>query len=442
MLAAAVLLGLIAALALIVDALTQESNQSDQTAATARADSVLTEAAVTRYWRERVALNDFLLRPSTSLRSEIAPYKHAFEQALGRVEATAPLEHALVASALVADKAMITAFANYEQAALGRAGASAALGDLNYQAGLVLTPLEGLTVVHEAETSSAAAQASSARSQARRVQLVALLIIVAAIVLASAWAIRIFRRIAEQNRELKVLDALKDEFVASVSHELRTPLTSIQGYIELVLDEETGPLNDDQQRYLAVVNRNSERLLRLVGDLLFIARLDAASLQLEQEPLSLTRLVEEAVNAALPAASLKDLTLTLSACEVSEFVGDGARLGQLLDNLISNAIKFTQQGQVAVTLQVDAGEAVIEVADTGLGIPAGEQKRLFERFYRTSVANLNAVQGSGLGLSIAKAIAEGHGGTLEFESVEHQGTTFRLRLPLAPAPNPQPAALT
>ena len=87
MLAAAVLLGLIAALALIVDALTQQSNQSDQTAATARADSVLTEAAVTRYWRERVALNDFLLRPSTSLRSEIAPYKHAFEQALGRVEA-------------------------------------------------------------------------------------------------------------------------------------------------------------------------------------------------------------------------------------------------------------------------------------------------------------------------------------------------------------------
>jgi signal transduction histidine kinase len=97
---------------------------------------------------------------------------------------------------------------------------------------------------------------------------------------------------------------------------------------------------------------------------------------------------------------------------------------------------------VAVTLQVDAGQAVLEVADTGLGIPAGEQKRLFERFYRTSVANLNAVQGSGLGLSIAKAIAEGHGGTLEFESVEDQGTTFRLRLPLAPAPNPQPAALT
>jgi signal transduction histidine kinase len=154
----------------------------------------------------------------------------------------------------------------------------------------------------------------------------------------------------------------------------------------------------------------------------------------------LTRLVEEAVDAALPAASLKDLTLTLSVCEAPELVGDAARLGQLLDNLISNAIKFTQYGHVNVTLQVHAGHALIEVADTGLGIPAGEQKRLFERFYRTSAANLNAVQGSGLGLSIAKAIAESHGGTLEFESVEHEGTTFRVRLPLTPAPRPQTAA--
>jgi signal transduction histidine kinase len=432
------LLGLIVGLAAVTNAFTQRSTKSDETALAARSDLVYAERAVTRYWRERVALNEHLLSPSAPLRSEMTPYELAFERALGRVGATTPREHVLVASALVADHAMISAFARYES----DVGAGATLRGAYYQASLVVHGLAKLAALHETEADSATVQAASARALARNFRILTLLLIAAAIVVSAAWAIRLFRRIADQNRELKALDALKDEFVASVSHELRTPLTSIRGYLALLREQGAEEVSAaERDSYMAVVDRNADRLLHLVEDLLFIARLDAASLQLEQEPLSLTRLVEEAVDAALPAASLKELTLTLSACEVSEFVGDAARLGQLLDNLISNAIKFTQHGQVAVTLQVDAGQAVIEVADSGLGIPAGEQKRLFERFYRTSAANLNAVQGSGLGLSIAKAIAEGHGGTLEFESVEHHGTTFRLRLPLTRAPRPQTAAL-
>lgn len=125
------------------------------------------------------------------------------------------------------------------------------------------------------------------------------------------------------------------------------------------------------------MNRSSERLLRLVGDLLFIAQVDAANLHLESAPVSLTRLVEEAVDAAQPAAGAKGLALKIAAEELPESLGDSARLAQLLDNLISNAIKFTPAGEVTVSLREQDGTAVIEVADSGIRIPAAEQQRLF-----------------------------------------------------------------
>jgi signal transduction histidine kinase len=237
---------------------------------------------------------------------------------------------------------------------------------------------------------------------------------------------------AEQNKRLLELDRLKDEFLSLVSHELRTPLTSIRGYLDLVLDEEAGELNPEQRRFLQAVERNSGRLLRLVGDLLFVAQADAGRLSLERAKVDLAELAAHCVEGAAPAASEKSVTLVLMANPVPALVGDRGRLAQVLDNLVSNALKFTPAGGTVEVRTFSEGEAVIlEVEDTGIGIPAADQPRLFERFFRSSVADDQAIPGTGLGLAIVKAIVEAHAGLISIESREGKGTTFRIDLPLA-----------
>ena len=238
------------------------------------------------------------------------------------------------------------------------------------------------------------------------------------------------RALAAQNDALRQLDSLKDEFVSLVSHELRTPLTSIRGYLELVLDDEETPLPEEHRTFLGVVQRNADRLLRLVGDLLFVAQVDAGRLALEREELDLAAVAAECVQAAEPVATRRQVRVALEAAPTA-LVGDRARLSQLVDNLLSNAIKFSPEGG-AVTLRVGAaGErASLEVADGGIGIPADEQEQLFERFFRSSNARRAAVQGTGLGLVIVRAIAEAHGGSVTVTSLEGEGTTFRVELPL------------
>ena len=178
-----------------------------------------------------------------------------------------------------------------------------------------------------------------------------------------------------QNDRLLELDRMKDDFVASVSHELRTPLTSIRGYLDLVLDGDAGPLTSEQQQYLAVVARNSKRLLVLVGDLLVGAQADSGVLSLDRQASDLRALASEAVSSAGPAAEDRGLALTLDAGEIPELELDRARLGQVLDNLISNALKFTPRGgSVEVRVGCDGGHAVVEVTDTGMGMSAPEQE--------------------------------------------------------------------
>jgi signal transduction histidine kinase len=229
-------------------------------------------------------------------------------------------------------------------------------------------------------------------------------------------------------------ERMKDGFFALVSHELRTPLTSILGYVELLLeDEELGP---DARQFLGVVERNSRRLLRLVGDLLFVAQVEAGRLALDPEPLDLHRLAAEAVEAARPRAEAQAVEL---ACEIADGLpavpGDRDRLGQVLDNLIANALKFTPEGgRVTVGLRAAHGMAELTVRDTGAGIPPEEQDRLFDRFFRAESAVAQAVPGVGLGLTIVKAICEAHGGDIAVESTPGRGATFRARVPLrAPA---------
>jgi PAS domain S-box-containing protein len=232
------------------------------------------------------------------------------------------------------------------------------------------------------------------------------------------------------NDRLVELDRLKDEFVALVSHELRTPLTSIRGYLELIREGKAGRTTKRQDTFLEVMNRNSERLLRLVSDLLFVAQAESGKVTLELEAFDLGDLARDAVDATRPLAESKSIELTVEAKSDVNVSADRARVVQLLDNLLSNAVKFTPEGgRVDVVLSARNGHAVLEVADSGIGIPPAEQDRLFERFYRASTATAQAVPGTGLGLAIAKAIVEAHGGRIEVDSDEGVGATFRVELP-------------
>ena len=232
------------------------------------------------------------------------------------------------------------------------------------------------------------------------------------------------------NERLVELDRLKDEFVALVSHELRTPLTSIRGYLELIREGKAGRTTKRQDTFLEVMNRNSERLLRLVSDLLFVAQAESGKVTLELEALDLGDLARDAVDATRPLAESKSIEMTVEAKTDVNVSADRARVVQLLDNLLSNAVKFTPEGgRVEVLLSTRNGHAVLEVADSGIGIPPAEQDRLFERFYRASTATAQAVPGTGLGLAIAKAIVEAHGGRIEVDSDEGIGATFRVELP-------------
>jgi len=248
---------------------------------------------------------------------------------------------------------------------------------------------------------------------------------------ARAEAESIQRLLAEQNERLHELDRMKDEFVSLVSHELRTPLTSIRGYLEL-FREDGSSLTSKQQGFLKVVDRNSQRLLELVGDLLFLAKIDAGAFEIELDEVDLAQVVEESIEASRPIAESREIELVASMEASPPLLGDRARLGQVLDNLVSNALKFTENGgRVDVTLSSAEGRLLLEVKDTGLGISHEEQPLLFERFFRSSRATANAIPGTGLGLTITKAIVERHGGRITLESKEGVGTTVRVEIPTA-----------
>jgi PAS domain S-box-containing protein len=237
--------------------------------------------------------------------------------------------------------------------------------------------------------------------------------------------------------EARETERMKDQFVSLISHELRTPLTSILGYLELVLDDEDDPLTEGQAGYLRTVERNAQRLLGLVGDLLFTAQVDAGRFTLTPEAVDLAavaRAAEESVRVTAAGSSV-EVVVDVPA-EGLVVSGDAMRLGQACDNLVSNAVKFTPAGgRVTIAVRSATGPdgaavAQLSVSDTGIGIPTGEQGRLFTRFFRASTAKRSAVAGVGLGLSITKAITTAHGGTLDLTSVESRGTTFTLTLPL------------
>jgi signal transduction histidine kinase len=222
----------------------------------------------------------------------------------------------------------------------------------------------------------------------------------------------------------------KDQFIEIASHELRTPLTSVLGYLELLEEGELGPVAPEQSRILEVIHRNAQRLLHLAGDLLTAARADAGRLDLSIAPVDLGRLATECAESARPVAGERSIALEVEAPSVV-VRGDAVRLGEVVDNLVSNALKFTPPGgRVSIIASEEEGHAVLEVADTGMGIPAAEIANLFKRFYRTEGAQSAAIPGTGLGLSISKMIVEAHGGGVSVASREGLGTRFRVTLPV------------
>ncbi len=248
----------------------------------------------------------------------------------------------------------------------------------------------------------------------------------------SAEARRRAALLADQNERLLELDRLKDEFVATASHELRTPLTSISGYLEMSLDPIEGGLPPATERHLRIVQRNAERLSLLVEQLLFLARADSHALELDRHPVDLEEVLSEAAETARPAAAAKDIALTVVADSVGPVLAERLQLVRIVENLVTNAVKFTPAGgSVRLAARREDDTAVLEIADTGVGIPTAEQPELFNRFFRGTNAIEKAIPGSGLGLAISQVIAEAHGSTIEVESVPRTGSTFRLALPLA-----------
>ncbi|MCK2035956.1 PAS domain-containing sensor histidine kinase [Microbacterium sp. SSW1-49] len=239
--------------------------------------------------------------------------------------------------------------------------------------------------------------------------------------------------VTDESRAVEVA-RMKDEFVGMISHELRTPLSAIIGFLDLLQNDPGQPLTDDQQEFVGIIERNAQRLLNLVGDLLFSAQVESGRFPLDRTDADLAELVRSAVLSAGPHAQREGITLTADVPDTPvRALVDPGRIGQAIDNLLSNAIKFTSAGgSVTARLILVDGGVQISVRDTGVGIPEGEQGMLFTRFFRASTATQNAVPGVGLGLTITRAIVIAHGGVMDVESEEGVGTEFRFTLPLVP----------
>lgn len=251
------------------------------------------------------------------------------------------------------------------------------------------------------------------------------------------------RDTTERRRLQREADRLRDELVATVSHELRTPLTSIIGYVELLADLEGDALSEEGRRMLGVIERNAHRELHLVNDLLDLGSIRATTVAVRHR-VELGGLARASAEGARVTARTRAVSLAVEVPDGLEVLGDPQRLAQVLDNLVGNAVKFSNPGGT-VTIAGgrdgsggEEGTVWLEVRDEGAGIPEEELPRIFDRLYRSSDAVRQQVPGAGLGLTIAQAIVEAHGGRIGATSQVGAGTRVRVDLP-APAKGADPA---
>jgi signal transduction histidine kinase len=243
----------------------------------------------------------------------------------------------------------------------------------------------------------------------------------------------LYRELERQNGELKKLDSLKSEFIATVSHELRTPLAVIREAVAQIADGVHGPVAEDQARTLGLALKGTDRLTRLVTDLLDLSRIESGKFRLKLEPADLALCAREAVQNLRPAAGRKGLDLTADAPPALVTYADRDKIDQILTNLLSNAVKFTESGHVKLTLAADGRYARISVEDSGIGIPEADLPRVFSKFEQFSRQRSSGEKGAGLGLAICKGLAEMHGGSISVESRPGAGSRFEVRIPLRDA---------
>jgi signal transduction histidine kinase len=223
---------------------------------------------------------------------------------------------------------------------------------------------------------------------------------------------------------------LKSEFIQNVSHELRTPLTIVRGYVELLEKGELGALGPEQQDAMTIITRRIHMLHRMIEDLTTI--LEAEARTAPHKPVELNELIQRTVDDFQDTTHQAGLALLLDVpSDKMWLMGDPVHLSRLLDNLVGNAIKFTPAGgSITVRLRREDSTAILEVADTGVGIPGEKLDRVFDRFYQVDGSTTRRYGGTGLGLALVKEIAISHGGQVSVDSTIGKGSTFRVHLPL------------
>ncbi|HXH61994.1 MAG TPA: ATP-binding protein [Fimbriimonadaceae bacterium] len=227
--------------------------------------------------------------------------------------------------------------------------------------------------------------------------------------------------------ELRLLERVRKDFVANVSHELRTPMTTIRAMAETL--QEGGPEEEALRHgYLEKIIREVDRLTALTNDLLTLSEVENA--RPLDKPFNMSEVVERVVEQLSEKAKNKGLTLKASCAASAPVLGSGSEMTQVVLNLLDNAINYTSTGSIDVKLEIQGDNAVLRIADTGVGIAEDQQKRIFERFYRVDKGRSRASGGTGLGLSIVRHIVEAHEGTIKVESELNKGSTFVVTVPL------------
>ncbi len=224
------------------------------------------------------------------------------------------------------------------------------------------------------------------------------------------------------------LERIKADFITNLSHELRTPLTAIKGYLETL--EDPGISLTERNRFLRIVRDNTDRLANIVSDLLTLSDLERVERAIEHDRFDLNDLADDVISLFSKEAKNKNLRLEFTSRRIPEFVGDRFMMQQMLINLVSNGIRFTETGEVKLEIDVEKDQFYVRVSDTGIGIPEDEIPRIFERFYTVDKARSRAHGGTGLGLAIVKHIVGAHGGKVEVESELESGSKFTVILPV------------
>ncbi len=245
------------------------------------------------------------------------------------------------------------------------------------------------------------------------------------------------QELTEANEELLHLDQLKSDFLATMSHELRTPLTSIIGYSDLLLSGMTGDITERQRGFLRSILNSGETLLDLINDILDLTKIEAGKLELSLEPTELRSVLGSVLSTLKPRAKEKRIRIsTFLPAQLPPLLADPAKLGQILTNLVTNAVKYTQEGgSVGIEARtLPDGEVEVRVTDSGIGIDPEDQERIFERFTQVDSSSSRKQGGTGLGLAITKDLIQLHGGTIRLQSQLGAGSSFIFTIPQALAP--------